>query len=388
MTEDQVPAVLPKVLIVDLSLGYGGSTSRVLTLLQRSAPGSLGLACLEGASVTEHARRLGLPVHIVGKNKMDPRILFNLVRLVRSQGYEVLDSQNIQSKFWANFAAILTRTTLISTVHSWYIDEHGRDSFRGKIYTALEIFTNRALHLYITVSKKDERALLDSRIPGDDIVLIYNAVDIDPSNVKADPDWLRGKFGFPPDSIISTAVGRLVSAKNHRVLVSAMKQAVEQVPQLRCVIIGSGDHKALLEEQIRELGLEDHVCLAGYLEREEVLSIVKSSEIYVMPSRYEGTPIALLEAAALGRPILSTYAGGVPELVSDNEHALLVQPEDVDGMAAALVKLALDREYAAALGSQAQQHVRDTFSLERQVELTWQAYQKASKRHPSHRYMY
>jgi glycosyltransferase involved in cell wall biosynthesis len=229
---------------------------------------------------------------------------------------------------------------------------------------------------------------LESGIPEDDIELIYNAVDIDEAAVKADPEWLRRRFSLPAEALVCTAVGRLVSAKNHEVLINAMKQAVARVPGLCCVIIGVGEYRARLEEQITKLGLEEHIRLPGYLEREEVLTIIKSSDIYVMPSRYEGTPIALLEAAALGRPILATFAGGIPELVSDQDHAILVKHDDADGMAAALVKLSQDRAFATDLGSRAQKHIREVFSLENQVQSTWKAYEKAWGRHPGHRYIY
>ena len=381
MAENGGQGRLPKVLIVDLSLSYGGSTSRVLSLLQRSAAGSIGLACLRGGSVTEHALALGFPAHVVGKGKTDPSILFNLSGLIWKENYQVLDCQNIQSKFWGSLAAMVTGASLISTIHSWYQSEHGQDSLKGRIYTGLELLTNRHLDLYITVSQNDRRALLASGVQDEDIELIYNAVDIDASTVQQDRERLQERFGLAAQAIVCTAVGRLVSAKNYETLITAVKKAIPEVPELACLIIGTGELERDLESQIKELELEKHVTLAGYLERQEVLEVIKSSDIFAMPSKYEGTPIALLEAAALGTPILTTNAGGIPELVTDREHALMVNWEDADGMAQALVRLSRDREYARALGSRAQQHVREAFGLERQIQSTWQAYEKAWRKH-------
>jgi glycosyltransferase involved in cell wall biosynthesis len=344
----------------------------------------MGLACLEGASVTEHARKMGLPVHVVGKNKTDKSILSNMIDIIRQEGYQVLDTQNIQAKFWASMAAAMTGAGLVSTMHSWYIEEHGSKSLKGKLYTALELLTNRKLDLYITVSQKDTDALVQSKVPENGIELIYNAVDIDEGSVARDPRWLREHFGLKPEAIVSTAVGRLVYQKNHETLVEAMQQAVKEVPELVCIIIGVGQNKEALEKQIEELGLQDHIQMPGYLDRQLVLKTIKSSDVYVMPSRYEGTPIALLEAATLGAPILATYAGGVPELVRDEEHALLVQPHDVDGMAKALVRLCKDREFAGVMARRAQQHVHEVFNVERQLNSTWRAYQKAWDKHNQH----
>jgi glycosyltransferase involved in cell wall biosynthesis len=111
------------------------------------------------------------------------------------------------------------------------------------------------------------------------------------------------------------------------------------------------------------------------------MSILKSSDLFVMPSRYEGTPIALLEAAALARPILASATGGIPELVQHQEHAFLVLPGDPEALAQGLLKLTLDREYAALLGQRAQQRIHEKFNLKSQVKTTWQAYQKALDNH-------
>lgn len=372
---------LPKVLIVDLSMNYGGSSSRVLSLMAKAIPGKIALAGLKSGAITLQAQRLGLPVHILGRHKADLRILSQLVRLIREQDYQILDTQNIQSKFWASIAAKLTNTTLISTINSWYANEHGRSSIKGKIYTGLELLTNWGLNLYITVSEKDRQALLRSKISETAIELIYNAVEVDPDNISGDSDWLRKKFDLPPQSLICTAVGRLVPVKGYDILIEAVQRIAAQVPEFTCLIVGEGECKEALIHQIQKAGLENRVRLAGFQNRETVLSILKSSDIFVMPSRYEGTPIALLEAAALGCPILASASGGIPELVTNDVHALLVQPNDSIALAEGLLKLSTDPTLAHALGKNAQQKVQKDFNINAQVENTWNAYQKAWVRH-------
>lgn len=379
MSQPTVPS--PKVLVVDLSNNYGGSSSRVLSLMERARHGTIALAGLKSGAITKQALQLGLPVHIVAAHKADPRLLFRLIRVIRHEEYNLLDSQNIQSKFWASLAASMTKAAFVSTLNSWYANEHGKASLKGKIYTALELSTNRNLDLYITVSEKDRQSLLKSGLPEDAVELIYNAVDVNTSAIPGDGTWLRQKFSLPPDSIICTAVGRLVPVKGYDILIAAMQKIAAQVPQLVCLIVGEGQAKEELSAQIRAAGLEARVRLMGYYARPDAMSILKSSDIFVMPSRYEGTPIALLEAAALARPILASCTGGIPELVTHEEHALLVPTGDPDSLAQGLARLAQDRDYAQTLGQKAQQRVRQSFSLEAQVNATWNAYQKAIERH-------
>lgn len=366
---------LPKTLIIDLSNFYGGASSRVLSMLTRFPSGSAALAGLENSAVTLEAKRLGLPIHVLGSGKTDPRILPRLIRLIRKEGFQILDTQNIQSKFYASLAASFTRVALISTINSWYNNEHGGTSTRGKIYTMLELATNRNLALYVTVSEKDRSMLFQSGIPEDKIELIYNAVNT--TLPKLEPNFLRTQLNLPSDALICLAVGRLVHIKGYDVLIEAMKEAAAEIPNLVAVIVGEGEIRDELTRQIEATGLNGRIILPGYFPRESILSALDSCDIFAMPSRYEGTPIALLEAGSLACPIIASNAGGMPELVSHEEHALLVTPEDPHALAQALIRLAKDRALAKRLGENAQIRVREKFSLENQVTATMNAYQKA-----------
>lgn len=371
----------PKVLILDLSKQYGGSNSRILSLMSRSQPGTIGLAGLTNGVITRQAQQMGLKVHAIAGHKADPRLLARLMYVIRREGYNVLDSQNIQSKFWANLAAMSTGTALVSTLNSWYAHEHSTTRFKGRFYTALELMTNQTLDLYITVSEKDRQMLLEAGIPVEAIDLIYNTIDLDVAAIPGDAVTLKQEFDLPPQAIVATGIGRLVPQKGFDILIQAFARVASQVPDLYCLIIGTGEDETKLTEQIRAAGMERRIRLLGYQDRAKAMSILKSSDIFVMPSRYEGTPIALLEAAALARPILATCAGGIPELVTHDEHACLVPTHDPEALVEGFVKLAGDREYARRLGHSAQQRVKERFHPESQVRETWAAYEKALARH-------
>jgi glycosyltransferase involved in cell wall biosynthesis len=324
---------------------------------------------------------MGLKVHAVSAHKTDPRLLFRLMRVIRVEGYNVLDSQNIQSKFWANLAAICTGTALVSTLNSWYAHEHSTTLVKGRLYTSMEFLTNQSLDLYITVSEKDRQMLLGSGIPESAIELVYNTIDLDATAIRADHAGLKKQFDLPAQSIVCTGIGRLVPQKGFDILIEAFSKIAAQVPDLYCLIIGTGEDQQKLTQQIRAAGLEARIRLAGYRERSKALSMLKSSDIFVMPSRYEGTPIALLEAAALARPILAARVGGIPELVTHEQHAYLVPMQDPDALGEGFVRLALDRDYAKRLGHNAQKRVRERFNPEAQLNDTWAAYEKAIARH-------
>jgi glycosyltransferase involved in cell wall biosynthesis len=370
-----------KTLIVDLSMQYGGSTSRVLELMKHLPTGEAALASLAASAVTRHAHELNLPIHTIGRSKMDPRILANLIRLIRAENFQVLDSQNIQSKFWASLAARLTHTALISTIHSWYENEHGRKSIKGKIYTQIELSTNSNLSYYITVSEKDRQSLLQSGFPEERIQLIYNAVTIDPELADQDPKKIRDSWGLPQNAWVCLAVGRLVPVKGYDVLIDAIALARTQIPEIHCIIVGEGESRENLTNQIKHHGLESRIRLVGYYGRIDTLSSFKACDVFVMPSRYEGTPIALLESAAFGCPIIASRSGGIPEVVTHEQHALLVPPENPDALAQALIRLSQNRQFASLLGANAKSHIAADFNLDNQVRLTKHIYKKAFELH-------
>lgn len=377
MKIQQVSEITPKVLVVDLSMKYGGSTSRILSLMAMASPGTIGLAALEASAISHEAEQMNIPLHVIGRNKADFRIPKRITSLIRRDGYQVIDTQNIQSKFWASIATGMENIALVSTINSWYANEHGKTSFKGKAYTLLELSTNTNLDLYITVSKNDQQALLRSNIPSGKIELIYNAVNTGAQTIIRDSIGLRDKYSIPVNAIVCTSVGRLVPIKGFDILVKAASNLLEEQKNVYFLIVGDGASRAELTNDIKISGLESHIILTGHKERDEVLSIVKSSDIFIMPSRYEGTPIALLEAGSLGIPIVATEVGGIPELIQNQTHALLVPPDDPFALAGAVRKLIADKQLASKLANNALMRIQSHFNLETQLTSTWNAYRKA-----------
>lgn len=370
----------PKTLIVDLSERFGGASVRVLSLIKKFPADRVSLAVLRDTPVYKEAVKEGLPVVVVGSGKADPRVFLRLVRLVKQNQYEVIDTQNIQSKFWGSLVAVLTDAKLVSTLNSWYASEHGGKNLKSYVYTALELHTNYIPTRYIAVSRAVRDSLQYAGIKADEIELIYNAVEIDPATVRGSKEALLKQFRLPSDVIVCAAVGRLVWAKGFDDLIEAFGLAVRENPKLRCFIAGDGELHGILSARIEKLGLAEYVFLLGYQDHDEALSLIKASDVFIMPSRTEGTPIALLEAAALARPILATNCGGIPELVEDGEHALLIPVGDITALSAGLLRLVDDSALMQRLGEAACQRIKKEFSLSAQVFATRQAYLKALKR--------
>ena len=365
-----------RVLIVDLSKRFGGASTRAISLAHQLGPKNAAIAGIEGSPVLQFAKEKGVPVKVVGKYRADPLIPFRLSALIKKEGYNVIDTQNIQSKFWGSFASLLSKAALVSTLNSYYESEHG-GNLKGKVYTALELGTNFSLGHYVVVSDAIRKSLAGAGVPEERIDLIRNAVVVDDSDPDESPAAIREKFGLPQDSILCMAVGRLVWAKGYDDFIQAFALLSEQVKNAYAVIIGDGVLRPELVEQINKAGLEKKIILAGFYDHDAVLSMIKSCDIYVMPSKSEGIPFALLEAAAVGLPIVATNCGGIPEVLTDNVNGLLVPVSDPPSLASAIKKLCVDRQFAAQLGFKARETIRESYSIPVLLEATRNAYVKA-----------
>jgi glycosyltransferase involved in cell wall biosynthesis len=324
---------------------FGGANMRCLGLLQAFPPGEIALAAVAGSPMAKRAAARGLPVYSVGGHKADPRIHFRLLQLVRFGGFQVLDAQNPQSKFWSCSVARRCGVALVSTLNSWYENEHQRN-LRGLLYQALERLTSNVTDMYIIVAPDIRERLLLWGLPGDALALIPNAVGFDPDAVEADHDWLCKSFNLPEDAKVCCAVGRLAEAKGHQLLVRAV--AVADIPKLHCLIVGEGRLRKQLEGLITRLGLEKCVHLLGFQE--------------------------------LGSPIVASRVGGVPQLVRHFEHALLVEPRNELSLARAISRIFERPSLAAELGRKAREHVSREFSLESQQKATQEVYYQARER--------
>ncbi len=144
-------------------------------------------------------------------------------------------------------------------------------------------------------------------------------------------------------------VGRLSEEKGIDWLIRSMVRVKERVPHARLLIVGTGPLENELRALSRSLRLNSSVEFTGY--RQNVFEVLRQMDVFVIPSRSEGCPIVVLEAMAMGLPVVASRVGGNPELVSDGETGYLIPFQDVDGLANAVVTLLRDRDRARAMGA-------------------------------------
>jgi glycosyltransferase involved in cell wall biosynthesis len=175
------------------------------------------------------------------------------------------------------------------------------------------------------------------------VATIANAVG--PAPPPADRQALEQEWGLAPGTRLVVAVGRLVEQKNHALAI----RALVGVPAATLLILGEGHLRGELEGLVDELGLSDRVVLPG--RRDDARAIMGAADAVILPSHWEGLPLAALEALASGTPLVATAVRGSRELLHDGEDALLVPPGDAEALAEALSRVLGDRELASRLSA-------------------------------------
>lgn len=143
------------------------------------------------------------------------------------------------------------------------------------------------------------------------------------------------------------SVGRLEKQKNQTLLINSFKKVLEKHPDYKLIIYGEGNYRKELEDRIKELNIENSVLLPG--SSKKIFEDIKSAEIFVLSSNYEGMPNALMEAMCLGLPVISTKVSGSTDLINDNENGLLVELNDEETLTNSIIKLIEDRKLANRL---------------------------------------
>ena len=376
MTADRPDAAV-RILILDLSTRFGGASARALGLLEGFG-GAAELGCLAGSPIEAMTRDGGWRVHSLGPSKYDPRIPWRIRALVRGGRFDVIDCQNSQSKLHATIAAIGTTVALVSTLNSWYPLEHeGR--LKGRLYGAMEQLTSFRTDAFVAVAPEIRSALLAAGVNGSRIQLVPNAVDVADRSMEhgAAREAIMARYGLAGDARIVCAVGRLVEAKALDVLLDAVAAIAPDYPHLYLLLVGSGHLQPDLERQAARLAISERVRFAGLLDRAATATAILGSDVFVMASRTEGLPIALLEAAAAARPIVATTVGGIPGALESPAEAVLVQPEDPRAIAQAIRRLFDDPIGAGEMGVRARARTAREFGRDRQLGLMRTVYQQA-----------
>ncbi len=346
-------------------MGFGGAERFLVGLVQhmdRNRFRPLVAWLSEGGAFADDLVQQGIPViGLHARGHRDVRALARLVRLMREQQVCVLNTHLFVDGFYGRLAALWARVPVrVVTQQNAYDDPKLR-------LPTWQIWANRSLvpvtHKFIAVSQAVREYLHRVEwVPEGKIVVIPNAITPptppEPAQVRAlREQWLGHRRG----PLVGT-VARLQPQKGLDVLLQAVHLLQSEMPELRAVVVGEGPLRTLLERQALTMGLTDRVLFVGT--RRDIPTVLAALDVFVLPSRFEGLSLALLEAMAMARPVVATAVSGTVEVIRDGETGVLVPPGDADALAAGIRVMWKQRDRAQRMGENARRLVTERYTIQ------------------------
>jgi len=330
------------------------------------------------------AKRFGVPYPIISFKayKTFTQLIKNC-DLVHAHGHVYMSS------YMAGMVAKKYKKPFIVTQHNTFIDYQ---SFLNVIEQLNDFIIGKSVLKYadriVTVSKETMKYVLKLGADKTKTSVIYNGVDTDFFH-PANKEESREKLGLPKNRKIILSVRRLVYKNGLDTLLESVPLAAQNHPDALFVVAGKGPSRKLIEDRIKELGIEDNVKLTGFVPDNLLPMYYDAADYFILPSASgEGLPLVLLEAMACGLPVIAlvlleamacglpviaTAVGGTPEILKHMKNGVLVPPRNPEAMAEALSKLLSDG-LGPALGEEARRVVEDRFTWEENVRQLQEIY--------------
>jgi glycosyltransferase involved in cell wall biosynthesis len=215
----------------------------------------------------------------------------------------------------------------------------------------------------IAISRQIEESLIAGGVSARKVRTLYSGIDLSKRPLTHDGQAIRQMIGLPNGAVLLGTVANLFPRKGYEVMLRALPAIVRAIPTVHYVIVGSDDHNYAdrLKRLAHELKIADRVHIVGF--QDPVQPFLAALDLYVHPALMEGFGIAVVEAMAMGKAVVATTTGGLPEVVAQGETGLLVPPGDAESLAAAVVSLLEDRARREQMGICGRARAQERFSL-------------------------
>ncbi len=360
------------ILHTEWSEGWGGQEIRILLEMKehRKQGHELYLLCPPRTKLAEEAGGAGIEV-IPYKipTSWNPGSIRRIKHLIQELKVEVLHTHSSVDSWAGGLAGRWAKVPVL--VRTRHISVRVRRPWLNRIYYLPDAI--------ITTGEHIRRELLQThKIPAEQIVSIPTGVDRGRFHPGPPDLELKKRMGLPIDSPVITLVAVLRAQKRHELVIAAAAEVIKDFPQARFIFVGDGPGRNRVEREIINAHLEAQILMTGY--REDIPAILSFTDLGIISSVAEGMPQFLFQILAMGKPVIATEVGGIPEVVTSGVNGLLVPPEDPAALAKAMVQVLGDPETARRLGEKGRRLVEQEYTVEKMAEKVYRVYQKVYER--------
>jgi glycosyltransferase involved in cell wall biosynthesis len=296
----------------------------------------------------ETLESFGVDITYLHKSKFDPATLPALLKVIDRKQIDILHLHGYGATTFGRIAGGMRRIPAILHEHANLTDTPWFQKIADR---ALEPLTDIA----IAVSKSTAEFVVKARqIPADKVKVVYLGVPLEEFSRARTGDEVAGaraELGIAPGDFAVGTVTRLHDSKGNSFLVDAARLVLERRPHARFFVVGEGPLQADLEAQARALRLGDRFAFAGFAR--DVARVVSAFDVSVFPSLWEGTPLTVFEALAMGKAIVATDADGLVDVLTHDRDALIVPKRNAEALADGIVRLVDDPSLRSRLAGEA-----------------------------------
>jgi len=365
-----------RVLMVDSEVTWRGGEGQVALLMRGLVEEGVRVALCTptGSAIAGRAEELGIEVLGLRMGAgVDARAALTLGRYLREGSFDIVHCHTSHAHGIAWLALTLgghggkTRLSKPKLLVSRRVDFRvGRNPVSALKY-------RRGVDMYLAISTGVRRILVESGVDEERITLVPSGIDLRKFDGIGDTAYLEKEFGLAG---AATVIGNVAALAPHKSQVDFIRAAGiirQEIAGARFFIVGEGELRTALEALAKKLGLEGCITFTGF--RRDVLGLLSLFDCFVLSSYLEGLCTSIMDAQALGIPVVATRTGGVPDLVEDGETGLLVEPRDPERLAAAVVRMLNDGDLRSRCVRQAKQKAQD-YDYGRMVRRTLDAYRR------------
>jgi glycosyltransferase involved in cell wall biosynthesis len=354
-------------ILYERELDYGGVETHLLALLRKLPTDEFSFVIVSPVSkrFRDAAQALGARIYPFAHwSAFNPIAIIELGRVMKREGVDLVHAQSPIAAAPGRLAARMHRLPVVVTVHLPVTRYHGtRQTLRARsgrwVYINLDRFLNHAMTdtlVYVAQRVRDE-SVATLLSPAERCIVIPNGINLEDFQRSVDRDSLRRSFNLPQSARVITFIGRLDEQKGLDLLLEATAHLETSVEGVEVWLVGDGPVRTELQRLATKLGIDDRVKFWGY--QAQIERYLYASDIFALPSRYEGMPIVLLEALAAGIPCVVSRVGDNDLVVEDGKQGLVVPPNDAAALAKALNLLLLSPEMQRQMSEAATRRSED-----------------------------
>ncbi len=338
---------------VFMSLAKGMDPARFRTFAAITGPGW----------VRDELQRCGIePMFVRTRGKFSFRYLFDLVRIIRNNGIDSIQSHLLGSNVYSCLAGMICRVPVVSTFHG-FVDADGTDRLMAFKRRIINLGSGKIVFVSDSLRKRFVRLY---KFSPEKAVTVHNGVDPSVFRPRKE-DGIRKELGLGTAQLLVGAVGNIRPAKGYDLFLEAARLVLDRHPECRFTVAGEGTgplYESLLESR-RRLNLEHAFTFLGF--RSNAAEVLNNLDVFVLPSVSEGFSISAVEAMACSLPVVATRSGGPEEIIRDGVNGIAVECS-AEGIAHGIIDLIENPEARKRMSANARKDALERFSMGKMIE--------------------